>query len=112
MKKEKIKDIDFVYGVFDNVSPKNLKPSVDKLKSKSNMLLTLISTENKKVSVIIAVSEDLTDTISAVDVVKKASVLLGGNGGGGRPDLAQAGGVDMSKTDDVIKMCKDILQNI
>ena len=112
VKKEKIKDIDFVYGVFDNVSPKNLKPSVDKLKSKSNMLLTLISTENKKVSVIIAVSENLTDTISAVDVVKKASVLLGGNGGGGRPDLAQAGGVDMSKTDDVIKMCKDILQNI
>jgi alanyl-tRNA synthetase len=48
------------------------------------------------------VTKDLTDTYSAVDLVKAASEALGGKGGGGRPDMAQAGGPDTDKADDAL----------
>jgi alanyl-tRNA synthetase len=50
--------------------------------------------EDGKASVVVAVTDDLTARFSAVDLVRKASEALGGQGGGGRPDMAQAGGPD------------------
>ena len=50
-----------------------------------------------KASAVVAVTEDLTGRFSAVDLVRIASAALGGKGGGGRPDMAQAGGPDGSK---------------
>jgi alanyl-tRNA synthetase len=47
-----------------------------------------------KVSLVVGVTEDLTSKVSAVDLVKVGAETLGGQGGGGRPDLAQAGGVN------------------
>jgi len=47
----------------------------------------------------VAVTDDLTARFSAVDLVRVASEALGGRGGGGRPDMAQAGGPDGTKAD-------------
>ena len=56
-----------------------------------------ISTFEGKVGVAIGISQDLTTKFDAVALVKTASEILGGKGGGGRKDFAQAGGVDQSK---------------
>jgi alanyl-tRNA synthetase len=51
----------------------------------------------------VAVTPDLVDRFSAVDLVRVASAALGGKGGGGRPDMAQAGGPDGSKADEALE---------
>ena len=50
----------------------------------------------------VAVTPDLVDRFSAVDLVRIASVALGGKGGGGRPDMAQAGGPDGAKASEAL----------
>ena len=47
-------------------------------------------------------TDDLTGKYSAADLIKHATVALGGQGGGGRPDMAQGGGPDASKADDAV----------
>jgi alanyl-tRNA synthetase len=54
-------------------------------------------TEEGKAGVVVGVTQDLTSRFSAVDLVRKGAEALGGKGGGGRPDMAQAGGPDGSK---------------
>jgi alanyl-tRNA synthetase len=49
------------------------------------------------------VTADLVDRLSAVDLVRVASAALGGKGGGGRPDMAQAGGPDATKADEAVE---------
>ncbi|MCX7318019.1 MAG: DHHA1 domain-containing protein, partial [Hyphomicrobiales bacterium] len=56
-----------------------------------------------KAGVVVGVTEDLVKRFSAVDLVKIASEALGGKGGGGRPDMAQAGGPNGAKADDALK---------
>ena len=60
-------------------------------------------TEDGKAGIAVGVTSDLTDRFSAVDLVRAGSAVLGGKGGGGRPDMAQAGGPDGSKAADAIK---------
>ena len=57
-------------------------------------VIALTSSFEGKVSVVVAVTEDLVSRVSAVDLVKLAAEQVGGKGGGGRPDMAQAGGSD------------------
>jgi len=52
---------------------------------------------------VVGVTADLTHRFNAVDLVKKGAEVLGGKGGGGRPDMAQAGGPDGSKAEDALK---------
>lgn len=113
VKTENINNVNFVYGVFENISAKILKPATDMLrKDVKNTVILLIASEGAKVSVLTAVSSDLTGKISAVDLVKKSAEKLGGHGGGGRPDLAQAGGTDASNASGVIDMIKGEIKNI
>ena len=56
-----------------------------------------------KASLVVSVSDDLTDKLNAVEIVKRGAEALGGKGGGGRPDMAQAGGPDGSKADAALK---------
>ena len=55
------------------------------------------------------VTADLTARLSAVDLVKAAAEALGGKGGGGRPDMAQAGGADASKADEAIRAAEAVI---
>ena len=81
-----------------NVPPKSLKGLADNYLSKeNNCVVALISTDSKKISLVVGVSSNLSEKFNAVDLVKAASVILEGKGGGGRKDFAQAGGVNKEK---------------
>ena len=58
--------------------------------------------EDGKAAIAVGVTEDLTGRFSAVDLVRAGAAALGGKGGGGRPDMAQAGGPDGSKAADAL----------
>ena len=55
-------------------------------------MVALVSSAEGKASIVVGVSQDLTGRVNAVDLVRAASAAVGGKGGGGRPDMAQAGG--------------------
>lgn len=84
-----------------DVDPKNLKPLADQAKQKIGSGVVAIAniTSDGRASLVVGVTSDLTSRISAIDLVKKGSELLGGKGGGGRPEMAQAGGPDGSKAE-------------
>ena len=82
--------------VVTGVAPKDLKGLVDAAKASlgSGVAAFVAVSEDGKASVVVGVTEDLTSRLSAVDLVRAASEAIGGKGGGGRPDMAQAGGPD------------------
>ncbi|MDT9121442.1 DHHA1 domain-containing protein, partial [Escherichia coli] len=59
-------------------------------------------TEDGKAGIVVGVTPDLAGRVNAVDLVRLGSEALGGKGGGGRPDMAQAGGPDGSKADEAL----------
>lgn len=81
----------------EGIPPKELKPMADEIKKQIGSGITaLVSVDDGKASIVVGVTDDVTDRISAVDLVRVGSAALGGKGGGGRPDMAQAGGPDGS----------------
>ena len=81
----------------DGVPAKELKPLVDSLKTQlGSGVVAVVSVVDGKASLVVGVSDDLTGRMNAVDLVKAGSAAVGGKGGGGRPDMAQAGGPDGS----------------
>ncbi|OCJ04264.1 alanine--tRNA ligase [Rhizobium sp. AC44/96] len=97
--------VKFLGKAISGVDPKDLKGLADDGKaSLGSGIVALIGVgEDGKASAVVAVTPDLTGRFSAVDLVRVASAALGGKGGGGRPDMAQAGGPDGSKADDAIE---------
>ncbi len=84
----------------DGVPAKELKPLADDIKKRIGSGITaIVSVEEGKASIVVGVTDDMTDRLSAVDLVRVGSAALGGKGGGGRPDMAQAGGPDGSAAD-------------
>jgi alanyl-tRNA synthetase len=83
----------------EGVETKDLKSLVDDGKKQigSGVVAIVGVTEDGKAGIVVGVTSDLTSRFSAVDLVKIASATLGGKGGGGRPDMAQAGGPDGAK---------------
>jgi Alanyl-tRNA synthetase len=69
----------------------------------------LIAENDGKAAVAAGVTDDLTGRVSAVDLARAASAALGGKGGGGRPDFAQAGGSDPSKAEEAIRAAEAAL---
>ena len=109
---EKIGQISFVSKILNNTSSKDLMSINDNiLKNQSNMIVSLFSINEKKCSILISVSKDIQSNFNAIDIVKKVTEILGGKGGGGRPDLAQSGGTKSDKIDDAIKFLKDFILN-
>jgi len=88
----------FIGQVVDGLDPKGLRGAVDELKARvGSGVAVLVAVNDGRASVAVGVTEDLTDQRSAVDLVKRAVAALGGQGGGGRPDMAQGGGPDGGK---------------
>jgi alanyl-tRNA synthetase len=73
-------------------------------------VVALVAVNEGRASVAVGVTEDLAGSLSAVDLVRKAVEALGGQGGGGRPDLAQGGGPDGSKAADAVQAVKAALE--
>ncbi|MHA6685424.1 alanine--tRNA ligase [Mesorhizobium sp. A556] len=109
---EIVAGVGFLGKAVSGVSPKDLKPLADAGKQAlgSGVVVFVGAGEDNKASVVVAVTDDLTDRFSAVDLVRAASAALGGQGGGGRPDMAQAGGPDASKAGAAIAAVKAALQ--
>ncbi|WP_109577007.1 alanine--tRNA ligase [Aminobacter sp. AP02] len=105
---ETVAGVSFLGKVVSGVSPKDLKPLADSGKASlgSGVVVFVGAGEDGKASVVVAVTDDLTKRFSAVDLVRVASAALGGQGGGGRADMAQAGGPDAAKAADAVAAVK------
>jgi alanyl-tRNA synthetase len=87
-----------VARVVKGVSPKDLKGLADEAKTKiGSGVVAFVAVSDGKASIVVGVTDDLTKKVSAVDLVRTGAEALGGKGGGGRPDMAQAGGPDGAK---------------
>ncbi len=108
---EEVAGVKLMARVAEGVSPKDLKGLVDQGKESlgSGVVVMIAVSDDGKVGVVVGVTNDLTGKISAVDLVKKAAEVLGGRGGGGRPDMAQAGGKDADQADAAIAAIKEII---
>jgi len=106
--KESVAGVGFLGKSVTGVSPRDLKPLADAGKKSvgSGVVVFVGAGDDGKASVVVAVTEDLTGRFSAVDLVRVASSVLGGQGGGGRPDMAQAGGPDAARSADAIAAVK------
>jgi alanyl-tRNA synthetase len=100
-----IGDVKFLGRAVEGIEMKDLKSLADDGKKQiGNGVVAIVGvTEDGKAGVVVGVTPDLTTRYSAVDLVRVASEALGGKGGGGRPDMAQAGGPDGSKADAALK---------
>ncbi len=98
-----VNGVKFVGKVLENFPAKDLKSMADDFKQKiGSGVVALIATDAGKASIVVAVTSDLTDRINAVDLVKLGAEALGGKGGGGRPDMAQAGGSNPDAANDAV----------
>ncbi len=106
-----IAGVKFLGRVAEGVSPKDLKSLVDEGKAKlgSGVVALVGVGEDGKAGVVVGVTADLTARFSAVDLVRVASEALGGKGGGGRPDMAQAGGPDGAKAAEALAAVRTAL---
>ena len=105
---ETVAGVGFIGRTVSGVSPKDLKPLADDGKKSlgSGVVAFVGAGDDGKASVVVGVTDDLTKRFSAVDLVRAASAALGGQGGGGRPDMAQAGGPDATKAAEAIAAVK------
>jgi alanyl-tRNA synthetase len=95
--------VKFAARVVEDLPPKDLKPMADELKKQVGTgVVTLVAVNDGKASIVVGVTGDLTERISAVDLVRAGSEALGGKGGGGRPDMAQAGGPNGAAAQDAV----------
>ena len=97
---ETVGDVALAARNLGDIPPKDLKGVAEAIGTgMGSGVVAVVSTADGKASVVVRVSADLTSRFNAVDLVRAASVAMGGKGGGGRPDLAQAGGPDITQVD-------------
>ena len=93
------------------VPGKELRGLVEAIaKQAGSSVVAVVSTADGKASIAVGVSADLVKRVSAVDLVRAASVAVGGKGGGGRPDMAQAGGPDGDRAEDALDAIRGALR--
>ena len=101
----------FIGQVLEGLDPKGLRGLVDDAKkSLSSGIVALVAVKDGRASVAIGVTDDLTGAHNAVELVRKAVAVLGGQGGGGRPDMAQGGGPDGGKAAEALDAIRAALQ--
>jgi len=107
---KEINGVKFTSRVLAGFPAKDLKPMADDLKAKlGSGVIVLIATGEGKASIVVGVTDDLTSNVSAVDLVRIGSAALGGKGGGGRPDMAQAGGPNENAAPDAVAAIEEKL---
>ncbi len=95
-----VNGIKFAGRAVADLPAKELKSLADDMKREiGSGVVALVTTAEGKASLVVGVTEDLTKRFNAVDLVKLGAAALGGKGGGGRPDMAQAGGPDAAQAD-------------
>ncbi|WP_240376491.1 alanine--tRNA ligase [Bacillus piscicola] len=111
--KENVSGIQVISQEVSSLDMDGLRKTVDELKQKlGSGIVVLGSSHNGKVSLVAGVTKDLTEKgFKAGNIVKETASICGG-GGGGRPDMAQAGGKDPAKLPEALKAVKDIVKSI
>ncbi len=111
-----LKDVIEINGVnllssqIENVEIKDLRDIVDKIKDKlKNAIVVLALVKNDKISLVSGVSKDLTDTYHAGDILKHVALQVDGKGGG-RADMAQGGGSDISNLQDALNSVQELIK--
>ena len=95
--------VKFLGRIVDDVPAKVLKSLADDMKKTvGSGVAVLVARAEGKASIVVAVTPDLVQRLSAVDLVRAGAEALGGKGGGGRPDMAQAGGPDATRAEAAI----------
>ena len=103
----------FLGQVVDGLDPKSLRSEIDALKQRvGSGVAALVAVNEGRGSVAVGVTEDLAGQVDAVALVRAAVAALGGQGGGGRPDMAQGGGPDGSKAREALAAVKDALEKV
>ena len=108
---ETVGGVGFLAQVLNGVSGRDLRGLIDAHKARlgSGVVLLIADTDNRA-AVAAGVTDDLTARISAVDIVRVAAEALGGQGGGGRADMAQAGGPSAANSKAAIAAVKNLLE--
>jgi alanyl-tRNA synthetase len=108
---EEVNGVKFSGRILDDVPAKELKGLVDDIKKQiGSGVVAVISNTDGKASLVVGVTDDLTGKLDAVALVRAGSEAVGGKGGGGRPDMAQAGGPDASKATEAMAAIKAAVQ--
>jgi alanyl-tRNA synthetase len=103
----------FIGQVIEGMDPKALRGLVDDAKKRvGSGVVALVAVNDGRAGVAVGVTDDLAGSRSAVDLVRKAVEALGGQGGGGRPDMAQGGGPDGSKAAEAVQAVREALQTV
>ena len=110
IKDEEIKGIKIRFQNVDGLPPKELRKLVDKgKKDLGEGIVVVFATKDEKVGVAVGITEKLTKNYDAVSFVKVCSEIIGGQGGGGRKDFAQAGGQNSSQIEKALKQIKELI---
>ena len=108
---ETVAGIPFLAQSLAGVSGKDLRGLIDEHKARlGSGVILLVADTGDKAAVAAGVTDDLTARVSAVDLVRVAAEALGGKGGGGRPDMAQAGGADPRRAPQAIAAARALLE--
>ncbi len=104
-------DVRFFARLVEGLNPKDLRGLVDAGKQQvgSGVVAIVGRTEDGKAGLAVGVTDDLTERFSAVDLVRTGAAALGGKGGGGRPDMAQAGGPDGDRAGEALEAIETAL---
>ena len=99
--RKRIGDVAFDGRVVEGVPGRELKSLADDLKRRigSGVVVAVVARADGKAAIVVGVTEDLTGRFDAVELVRLGAEALGGKGGGGRPDMAQAGGPDAARAE-------------
>jgi alanyl-tRNA synthetase len=110
IKDEEINGIKIRFQNVDGLPTKELRKLVDKGKKElSEGIVIVFAAKDDKVGIAVGVTDTLTNKFDAVKFVKTGSEIIGGQGGGGRKDFAQAGGQDKSKIDEAFEKLKTLI---
>ncbi len=110
IKDEEIKGIKIRFQNVDGLPPKELRKLVDDGKKElGDGIVVVFACKDGKVGVAVGVTNKLTDKFDAVKFVKLSSQIIGGQGGGGRKDFAQAGGQDKNKIEEAFEKVKTLI---
>ena len=103
----------FIGQVIEGLDPKGLRGLVDDAKKRvGSGVVTLVAVNDGRATVAVGVTDDLTSRLNGVDLVRRAVEALGGQGGGGRPDMAQGGGPDGSKAAEAVQAVRAALETV
>ena len=103
--------VNFLAQVVDGLDPKGLRGAVDDAKARiGSGVAMIVAVNDGRASVAVGVSADLTSSHNAVDLLRAAVAALGGQGGGGRPDMAQGGGPEGDNAADAVAAVKAVLE--